>query len=57
MHRGTVATGITDAAPLYKAVAMVDVALSTSMMTTMLSVTSYKCKRAGEKHVNKEGLG
>jgi hypothetical protein len=34
MHFATLSTGITDFAPLYKAVAIVEVARKTSMITT-----------------------
>jgi hypothetical protein len=51
MQRGTVATGMTAAAPLYKAVAMVDVALNTSMITTTLLLMSYKLRSAGDNEV------
>ncbi len=40
IHSSTDATGITDLAPLYKAVVIVEVALNTSMITTMLLLTS-----------------
>jgi hypothetical protein len=43
-------------APLYKAVAMVDVARNTSITTTIVFFTSYKCKRAGERQVYNVGL-
>jgi hypothetical protein len=45
-----------DLAPLYKAVAIVEVALNTSMITTILLLTSYKFKRAGERDVCRDGL-
>jgi hypothetical protein len=51
MHLVTLSTGIMHLAPLYKAVAIVDVALSTSMITTILLLTSYKFKRDGERDV------
>ncbi len=51
LQSATAETGITLDAPLYKAVAMVDVALKTSIITTMESFKSYKCKRAGERTV------
>ncbi|GAC1605150.1 MAG: hypothetical protein NVS3B8_15910 [Chitinophagaceae bacterium] len=35
---------------------MVDVALSTSIITTIALLMSYSCKSAGEKEVNNEGL-
>ena len=44
---------MTDDAPLYNAVAMVDVALNTSMMTTTELLISYKSSRAGERQVYK----
>jgi hypothetical protein len=56
MQRETLSTGMTDFAPLYKAVAIVDVALNTSMITTILLLTSYKCKTEGERDVCKLGL-
>jgi hypothetical protein len=42
MHNSGESTGMIFLAPLYKAVAIVEVALNTSMMTTMLSLISYK---------------
>jgi hypothetical protein len=51
MHLVTLSTGIMHLAPLYKAVAIVDVALNTSMITTILLLTSYKFKRDGERDV------
>ena len=56
MQSVTADTGITSFAPLCRAVAMVEVALNTSMITTMLLLTSYKCNKAGEREVYKEGL-
>src|SRR5688500_2320147 len=56
MHFVTQSTGITHLAPLYKAVAIVEVALSTSMITTTLLLTSYKFKRGGERQVYSVGL-
>jgi len=56
MHRLMLSTGITHFAPLRKAAAIVDVALNTSMMTTMLLLTSYKCTNAGERQVKMDGL-
>ena len=44
IHLDTLSTGMTHLAPLYKAVAIVEDALSTSMITTILLPTSYKCK-------------
>jgi hypothetical protein len=43
-------------APLFNAVAMVEVARNTSIITTILVLTSYKCKRAGDKEVYNDGL-
>jgi hypothetical protein len=43
-------------ATLCKTVAIVDVALSTSIITTMLLLTLYRCNRAGDKEVCKVGL-
>jgi len=40
MQSSTLATGITLDAPLYNAVAIVDVARNTSIITTILSSTS-----------------
>src|ERR1044072_2650371 len=54
-HSSTDATGITLVAPLYSAVQIVEVALSTSIITTILFFTSYKCKSAGERHTSNEG--
>jgi hypothetical protein len=56
MQRDTLSTGMTDLAPLNKAVAIVEVALNTSMITTTLLVASYKWRRAGESEVCKVGL-
>lgn len=56
MHRLTLSTGITHLAPLYKAVAIVEVALNTSIITTILLLISYKCTRAGESEVYRCGL-
>jgi Gpi18-like mannosyltransferase len=56
MHFGTLSTGIMHFAPLNKAVAMVEVARSTSMITTMVFLTSYKCSRAGDNEVYKVGF-
>jgi hypothetical protein len=53
MHFATVETGITEVAPLNKAVVMVDVARSTSMITTTLLVMSYKSINAGDRQVYK----
>jgi hypothetical protein len=41
---------------LYNAVVIVDVARSISIMTTTLLLTSYKCKRAGDKEVKRTGF-
>jgi len=41
---------------LYNAVAMVDVALKTSMITTILSDTSYISSSLGERMVYKVGF-
>jgi hypothetical protein len=49
-------TGITLAAPLYNAVAIVEVALKTSIMTTTLLATSYSSNKRGDKIVVIEGL-
>ena len=52
----TLSTGITDFAPLYNAVAIVEVARSTSIITTMLLLISYRCNKAGEREVKRVGL-
>ena len=41
--------------PLNNAVVIVDVARSTSMITTIDSLTSYKCNSAGDKQVCNDG--
>jgi len=56
MHSATLSTGMILLAPLCKAVAMVEVARNTSMITTILLLTSYKCKSAGDKEVYRDGL-
>jgi len=43
-------------APLCNAAAMVEVARNASIITTMLLLTSYKFKSAGERHVYRDGL-
>jgi len=48
---------MTDLAPLCKAEAMVEVARNTSMITMTLFDRSYKCNKAGDKQVCREGLG
>ncbi len=42
--------------PLYKAVAIVEVALNTSMITTIASCNLYRSKSAGDKDVKSVGL-
>src|SRR5580765_1937125 len=56
IQRRTLSTGITHLAPLCNAVAIVEVALNTSMITMMLLLISYKCTRAGESEVCNDGL-
>ncbi len=56
LHSSTAATGITLDAPLNKAVAIVEVALKTSIITTAALFKSYKCKRAGESEVKIVGF-
>src|SRR6476646_11948021 len=56
IQRLTLSTGITHLAPLYNAVAIVEVALNTSMITITLLLISYRCTRAGEREVCKDGL-
>jgi hypothetical protein len=56
MHLATLSTGMMYFEPLYKAVAIVEVARSTSMITTIALFASYKCIKAGEKEVCKLGL-
>jgi len=56
IHRLTLSTGIMDLAPLYNTVAMVEVALSTSMITTIELLISYRFNRAGDKDVYNDGL-
>src|SRR5215213_10856104 len=56
MHFSTLSTGITSFAPLYKAVAIVEVARKISITTTTQSRTLYKCNKAGDKDVYKVGL-
>src|SRR6185436_4895665 len=56
IQRLTLSTGITHLAPLCNAVAIVEVALNTSMITIMLLLMSYKFTRAGEREVCKDGL-
>jgi hypothetical protein len=56
MHRLTESTGIIVFAPLNNAVAIVDVARSTSIITTTALLRSYKCKRDGESEVYNVGL-
>ena len=56
IHFSTVSTGIIREAPLYKAVAMVDVALKTSIITTMELSQSYNCNNLGDSTVCKTGL-
>src|SRR6187200_977472 len=55
-HFDTLSTGMTHFAPLNNAVAIVEVARSTSMITTMLLLISYKFNRAGENDVYRAGL-
>jgi len=56
MHSATLSTGIMLLAPLCNAAAIVEVALNTSIITTILLLTLYKCKSAGDKEVYREGL-
>jgi hypothetical protein len=56
MQAATLSTGIIHLAPLCKTVAIVEVALKTSMITTILLLTLYKCNRAGDSEVCKEGF-
>jgi hypothetical protein len=56
IHPATLSTGITDFAPLYKAAAMVEVALSTSIITTVLSEMSYRFNNDGDNTVFNEGI-
>jgi hypothetical protein len=51
MHSSTLSTGIISLAPLNKAVAIVDVALKTSIITTTLLLISYRFNNAGDKDV------
>ncbi len=56
MQSSTLATGITLSAPLYNAVAMVDVALNTSIITTTLLATSYRSSIRGDNKVLIDGF-
>jgi uncharacterized protein (DUF697 family) len=56
MHSATLSTGTMALAPLANAVAMVLVALNTSMITTMLLLTSNRFNNAGESVVYSAGL-
>ena len=56
MHSATLSTGIMHLAPFSIALAIVDVARRMSMMTTTLLLTSYKCRRAGERIVYSAGF-
>jgi hypothetical protein len=56
MHSATLSTGIILLSPLCKAAAMVEVARSTSMITTMLLLTSYRFNNAGDKQVKRVGF-
>src|SRR5688500_8221505 len=56
IHLATLSTGIIHLAPLYRAVAMVDVARNTSMITTRVLLISYKSSNAGDGDVYRVGL-
>jgi hypothetical protein len=56
MHSATLSTGIILLAPLCNAAAIVEVALNTSIITTILLLTSYKFKSAGDNEVCMDGL-
>src|SRR5450432_80055 len=56
IHFATLSTGTIYRAPLYKAVAMVEVARSTSMITTVAWDALYKCNSAGDMEVYKNGF-
>src|SRR5574343_2010649 len=56
MHLSTVSTGITLAAPLNSAVAIVEVARNTSITTTILLLTSYMSNNLGERIVCNSGF-
>jgi hypothetical protein len=56
LHSSTSATGITLAAPLYNAVAIVVVARKTSIITTTVFCRLNKWRRAGEREVKSVGF-
>src|SRR5450432_1137581 len=56
IHFATLSTGTICFAPLFSAVAIVEVARNTSIMTTVAWDTLYKCSKAGDRDVCKKGL-
>jgi hypothetical protein len=56
MHSASLSSGTILLAPFASAVAMVEVARNTSMITTILVLTSYNCNNAGDRQVYNKGF-